>query len=149
MYEYQATVLAVHDGDTLHLDVDLGQAMRGKPRDFGFDTYVEAGRLRLHEDFRLYGINAPELANPDGSGKAALTYLTGLLQAGTGAFVGPLAIRTYKQPTSTENPEKQEKFGRWLATLWLPGETPGAVLSINDRMVSSGHAVSFMTKGTP
>lgn len=48
MYQYRAQVLRVVDGDTLHLDVELG-----------FD-------VRRRDTFRLYGINAPEMSTPEG-----------------------------------------------------------------------------------
>lgn len=49
MYEYRATAIEVHDGDTLKLDVDLG--------------------LRTHHIawFRLSHINAPELKDAGGA----------------------------------------------------------------------------------
>lgn len=62
MYEYNATVLTVHDGDTVTLDIDLG-----------FDVHV-------HHPVRLVGINAPELSTPEG--KAARTYIVSLLPVG-------------------------------------------------------------------
>lgn len=43
MYEYAATVLAVHDGDTVTINLDLG-----------FHTWLKT-------DVRLFGIDAPEL----------------------------------------------------------------------------------------
>lgn len=48
MFEYQAEVIRVVDGDTVWLNVDLG-----------CDTYH---RLSI----RLYGINCPELHTPEG-----------------------------------------------------------------------------------
>lgn len=48
MYEYSGNVLDIHDGDTLHMLVDLG-----------LDITV---RMTI----RLYGINAPELPTPEG-----------------------------------------------------------------------------------
>lgn len=58
MYEYQARVLKVVDGDTLHLDVDLGVT------------------IRFAMTVRLYGINAPELSTPEGqAAKKALVDL--------------------------------------------------------------------------
>lgn len=48
MYEYNATVLEVHDGDTMHLDIDFGATLRQK--------WV----------IRLFGLNAPELVTPAG-----------------------------------------------------------------------------------
>jgi len=62
MYEYQATVVRVIDGDTLVLDVDLG-------------FYVT---VRL--SCRLLGLNAAELA--DGGGPAR-DYMAGLCPPGT------------------------------------------------------------------
>lgn len=52
----RCTVRSVHDGDTMMLHIDLG-----------FDVWTT-------KPLRLLGINAPELRNPDGSGKVALAY---------------------------------------------------------------------------
>lgn len=43
MYQYRADLIRVVDGDTLHLDVDLG-----------FD-------IKRKDTFRLYGLNCPEM----------------------------------------------------------------------------------------
>jgi endonuclease YncB( thermonuclease family) len=59
MYEYNATCIAVHDGDTFTLNVDLG-----------FNVWHIS-------PFRLRGCNARELAQPGGI--EARDYLTGLL----------------------------------------------------------------------
>jgi endonuclease YncB( thermonuclease family) len=59
---YKATVVAVHDGDTCTLDLDLG--------------FQITFRYRC----RLYGINAPELATVEG--KAALEFALTLLHPG-------------------------------------------------------------------
>lgn len=56
MYEYAATLLSIHDGDTLRLDVDLG-----------FNIH------NTNMDIRLYGLNAPELNTAPG--KVALAYV--------------------------------------------------------------------------
>jgi endonuclease YncB( thermonuclease family) len=60
---YPATILAIHDGDTFLLDIDLG-----------FGMHAETFRCRV------YGINAPELATA--AGKAALAYLETLMKTG-------------------------------------------------------------------
>ena len=73
MYEYAATVLKVVDGDTVHLEVDLG--------------LDQSRKLSA----RLYGINAPELNTA--AGKAARQHLTFLLFGGDGPRV---TVRTYK-----------------------------------------------------
>jgi endonuclease YncB( thermonuclease family) len=133
---YRAAVIDAHDGDTVRLDVDLAQRMRGRDRDLGFSVYVEGGALRLHEQFRLLGINAPELGNPDGSGVAARDYLVSLLTEGY--------RRVWVRTERAAGHDQQEKYGRWLGTLWLEAEDPSKDPSLNQRMVSSGHAVPFM-----
>jgi micrococcal nuclease len=50
MYEYQAVIVSVHDGDTVRADVDLGFSLTWRAM-----------------DLRLYGINAPELSTPAGA----------------------------------------------------------------------------------
>lgn len=49
MYEYRAHVLAVHDGDTCTVDIDLG-----------FSVWVRKCPIRLD------GLDAPELKTPEG-----------------------------------------------------------------------------------
>lgn len=62
-YVYRATVVSVHDADTVVAAIDLG-------------FY-----LTLTVPVRLLGINAAELGTPSGNGAAA--FLTGLLPVGT------------------------------------------------------------------
>lgn len=68
---YPARVVAIHDGDTVTLDIDLG-----------FDHLIAGqdwnGKTRL--SCRVYGINAPELSTA--AGKAALAYAETLLHVG-------------------------------------------------------------------
>jgi len=125
-FEYDATVLAVHDGDTCKLAIDLRQKMRGKDRDFGFRLYVENGRLILHETFRFFGINAPELSTQ--AGVEARDYLQAMLRIGD-----RVKAKINKSPS-------QEKYGRWLATIILADGT-----NVNEVMVGTGHAVVYKT----
>jgi endonuclease YncB( thermonuclease family) len=62
---YPAVVLSWHDGDTCHLDLDLGFALH----------------LQGEPSCRIFGINAPELATA--AGKAALAYAESICPAGT------------------------------------------------------------------
>lgn len=71
MYEYNATIVSVVDGDTAHLDVDLG-----------LDT---SQRITV----RFYGINAPETSTP--AGKDVRTILREKLPVGC-----QVRILTYK-----------------------------------------------------
>lgn len=70
-FTYAAQLIDVHDGDTIHLDIDLG-----------FHTW------RRGERYRLARINAPELSTPEG--RPARDHLTLLLAA------GPLVVTTSK-----------------------------------------------------
>jgi micrococcal nuclease len=105
MYEYQATVLRVVDGDTICARVDLG-----------FEVSVD-------ETLRLAGINAPERGKPGGSEASA--WLRSKLLMTTARIV------TVK--------DKREKYGRYLAEIFLPGETT----SVNSEMIAAGHAVPY------
>lgn len=69
-YVYAATVVRVHDGDTLDVDVDLGFHVAVRP-----------------VPIRLLGCNAAELGTPGGD--AAAAHLAAMLPAGT-----PLVIET-------------------------------------------------------
>ena len=113
MYDYMATVVGVHDGDTVTLDVDLG-----------FNIHFQ---LKC----RLDGINAPEL--PTDAGMAAGKHLKELILRG-GNAVGRVHVLT--------NKDKQEKFGRYLAILWSP-TIEFANVSINKQMIDDGFAVEY------
>lgn len=71
LFTYTAVLLDVYDGDTIHLDIDVG-----------FHTW------RRGERYRLSRINAPELKTPEGP--PARDHLALLLSA------GPLVVTTSK-----------------------------------------------------
>jgi micrococcal nuclease len=72
MYEYQATIRSIYDGDTCRADIDLG---------FGIWT--------ANQQLRLIGIDAPEMGKP--GGKEARDYLRELMPVGT-----TVLLRTHK-----------------------------------------------------
>src|SRR5437588_10184464 len=74
MGPYPAVCKGWHDGDTGHFDVDLGFANYEMSHDLDGKPILSC---------RVFGINAPELSNPDGSGKAALAYAEKLCPPGT------------------------------------------------------------------
>lgn len=117
-YQYKATVLDVHDGDTVQLDVDLG-----------FEVHFS-----LH--CRLYGLNAPELATD--AGRAARSHLLGLLGAGDATPTSVIYVQTIKDRT--------EKYGRYLGVLFR-SDQPGQP-SVNQLMVSDGFAVYYYPSGS-
>ena len=71
----KATVVAVHDGDTITVRIEL-------------TPWVRTTLVIDPQKVRFAGINAPELANPDGSGKAALAYLDDVGRRTTGVDAG-------------------------------------------------------------
>lgn len=109
IYEYAAKLVRVVDGDTVWLDVDLGF------------------RVRATMDFRLVGINTPEVVGlTKTAGLAAKAELERLLS------LGPLTIFTVKT----------DKYGRWLATIYVT-TAGGSHLSVNDALLAGGFAVPY------
>lgn len=91
MYQYNAKVVSVYDGDTLRADIDLG-----------FSTWVRGVDIRLH------GINAPEM---HGDTKVAGTKARDALRE---LVLGKeVVIDTFK--------DKVEKYGRYLAKVTCAG----------------------------
>lgn len=105
-FTYSAVILDIHDGDTITVELDLGF------------------RVTYKTPIRFNGINAPELATPEG--KVAKAFLQTLIKIGD-----TLVIKTYKNP--------QDKYGRWLGDLFRPIDT----VSLNQQMIDSGHAVPY------
>ena len=110
MYEYNAKVTRVVDGDTVDVDIDCG-----------FKT-IKQERIRLH------GINAPETRTRDKAEKAA-----GLASKKSLSELLPQAKRKIILQTTKVG---RGKYGRIVGTLLLP-ET---LENINERLVVEGHA---------
>jgi endonuclease YncB( thermonuclease family) len=112
-YSYDdCTVLNWVDGDTLDMDVRAHFDMGFKVKITGQYT----GR------FRLYGIDAFERREP--LGPAATAFALRKMPVGSA-----VCARTFRDP---------DNFGRYLATLWLPGFPEE---TINAELVSIGFAV--------
>ncbi len=108
MYTYRAQVRSIFDGDTIRADIDLG---------FG---------VILHDQkLRLFGINAPEVQGVNR--EAGLLARNALREKIAGMTV---ILKTHR--------DKQEKFGRWLAEVYL-GET-----NINRWLVDHNFAENYM-----
>lgn len=109
-YTYRAIVTAVHDGDTCTVDIDLGFAIWMK-----------------NQKLRLYGINAPEMTGiQKEDGIKSRNYISSMILG------KEIIIETQK--------DKTEKYGRWLATIWINGE------NLNKKLVLEGYAKEFMIK---
>lgn len=89
------------------------------------DIVVDLGfRIKARIRTRLLGINAPEVSTSEG--KVARDYLRGMLLCGMS-----VRVQTFADP--------KDKYGRWLATIWLED------LHINQHLVSKGMAVPYAT----
>jgi micrococcal nuclease len=110
IYEYKADLIRVVDGDTVWLNVDLGF------------------RTRVSVDFRVAGLNAPEVVGVTKSaGLAAAAELLRLLS------LGPIRVVS----------EKTEKYGRWLARLYVT--TEAGEVDVNRALLDGGFATPYMT----
>ena len=89
MYTYEAKIIKVTDGDTVHADINLG-----------FGVILKDTILRLH------GINAPEM-------KGASSHLGQISKSRLEELVlgKEVTLKTFK--------DKKEKYGRLLAQIWL------------------------------
>lgn len=82
---YAATVVAIHDGDTIDVDVVLHPQRVAKSvtdLDLGFSVHLKAGVgvVLERQSVRLFGCNAAELATL--AGKLALAHIETLVKVG-------------------------------------------------------------------
>jgi micrococcal nuclease len=109
---YPAKVIDLHDGDTMHLQIDLGFGIQVVPYDLNGKADVSC---------RVYGINAPELSTEEG--KTALFFAESLCPPGT--IVTVLS-------------HSWDKYGgRFDGSITLPDGT-----DFGTRMVEGGQAVA-------
>lgn len=114
LYEYQARVIRVIDGDTVELDVDLG-------------------RCTHHWDaYRLLGIDAPDAKKGNAESKRRKREATEAARAILEQAGAPVLVRTYK-------PDSRDKHGRWLADIVV---TPDGK-TLSDLLLQAGHAVPY------
>jgi micrococcal nuclease len=85
--------------------------------DLGFDTWID-------ETLRLRGIDCPEMKTREGD--AAKAYVQSLIKE-----ADLITVRSYKP----------DKFDRYLADIFIPGEDGGVYL--NNLLLEKGHAVRY------
>ena len=86
-------------------------------------------RVTLHAiAFRLLGVNTPEIGQP------------GSLEARD--YVRKMTLG--KEVTIESQMDKQEKYGRWLATITVVAEN-GVTVNLNKMLLELGLAVPYMT----
>jgi micrococcal nuclease len=114
MYEYRVKkVLAVIDGDTIDVDIDLGFNV----------SYTQR--------VRLAGIDTPESRTKDLKEKALGLEVKDYLKK---QLKDALTV-TIK----TEKPDSSEKYGRILGWLYINEDTK----SLNELMIEQGHAWTY------
>lgn len=112
MYEYQATLVRIVDGDTFDLDIDLGLHIHTRTR------------------VRLYGVDTPETYGvPQGCaewkrGEAARQFVAEWFAAHSPT----LRVRTFRDRTG--------KYGRWLVEI----EDPASDERLTEQLLTAGHA---------
>lgn len=117
MYAYYATLEKVVDGDTLELNIDLG-----------FKVFV---KVRV----RLLGVDTPEIY---GVKKESEEYQKGMLASQfTKDWFAALGSKGFLVKTEKD---KQEKYGRWLATIT---SLDGSKI-LNEDLLASGNAVQLI-----
>lgn len=103
---YPVELLRIVDGDTVFLKVDLGFRVYGS------------------FEFRLYGINCPEMNTPEGQAAKEFVVRWFIEMSGHEFFVD-----SYKNP---------EKYGRWLGVIY-----PKEGESLNLALLRTGNAKSY------
>ena len=115
MYEYRVkTVIAVIDGDTIDVEIDLG-----------FD-------ISIKKRVRLAGIDTPESRTTNKEEKVLGLEVKELLKKKLKA-ASNIVIRT-------EKPDSSEKYGRVLGWLYLDGDGE----SVNHALIAGGYAWGYM-----
>lgn len=115
MYEYQVKkLLAVIDGDTIDVEIDLG-----------FD-------ISITKRVRLAGIDTPESRTSDKYEKSLGLESKALLKQRLSA-AQTIVIKT-------EKPDSSEKYGRVLGWLFLDEDET----SFNETMIATGYAWSYL-----
>lgn len=108
----------MHDGDTMVVDL--------------YESKGERSITKL----RFARIDAFEMKDVSDRGKKARDFLFNLISDEAGYKT--LLVQLIKNKKYVD---QQEKYGRWLADVWIFGEDPDTTPSLNDRLVSNGHAV--------
>lgn len=115
MYEYEAEIERIVDGDTVDVDIDLGL------------------HVHVHERLRLKGIDTPEIF---GVKKDSVEY-----QAGVEArdFLGKLIPPGTRVKVRTVR-DRKGKYGRYVADVIVTDPDDGSVINVGELLVDRGHA---------
>ena len=116
MYEYNAKLSKVIDGDTIDANIDLG-----------FQTFVK-------QRIKLYGVDTPQSRSKDEKEKEeGIKAKNRLIE---------LLPREFKVRTVLN---KRGKFGRVLGYVYAPNPD-GTEININETMIKEGYATKYFTE---
>ncbi len=121
MYEYNAHVIRVVDGDTMHVMLDLGLD------------------VQIHVTLRLAYVNTPEMHTPEGPIAKGVTedWLVAQAPLGIAGANGiQVRIKTIK--------DKKEKYGRYLAIVYPIHDDGEYSSSLNAALVRQGWPMQAM-----
>lgn len=118
---YRANVESSYDGDTVHMDANLGL------------------HTTRQVTIRLLGINAPELRGDQRElGIASRDHLRELMARYDQIPGGDIQL-VLQIPNNSKDDSRRGKYGRYLGILWGKDEM-GRPINLNDRMIEDGHA---------
>jgi len=131
MYQYRAIIQKVVDGDTIEIDIDLG-----------LSAWIHDERIRL------YGIDTPEVY---GVKKGSAEWEKGNLAS---TFVKE-QVKENEQVIIETFKDKREKYGRYLALIYVPLESSvieglsdirsiEGLYCLNDVLIAKGLAKKYM-----
>ena len=111
LFWYKAKVVNVVDGDTLDLRTDLGF------------------RITFLQRYRLYGVDTPELNDPDPAVRARAMQAKDFVEV----------LVKGKEVMVNTHMDRRDKYGRWLAVVyWRDPE--GGWQNLNEDLVANGLA---------
>lgn len=118
MFNYNAIVVKVYDGDTITVDIDLG-----------FDVWL------FNRSVRLYGIDTPEIRGEERpQGLISRDFVLTRIPVGS-----QVIIETYR--------DSSDKYGRYLATVWYKDPAnPETMKNLNQELLDAGLAEAYLPK---
>jgi micrococcal nuclease len=131
MYQYQAEIQRVVDGDTYVIDIDLGLSIWARG-----------------ETVRLYGVDTPEVY---GVKKDSDEYVLGKASSDFAKLLAPKGTLSIVDTIK----DTKEKYGRYLAILYIPVpeeilegheniRTIGNLYCLNDLLIAKGLAKPYL-----
>ena len=111
VFWYKAKVVNVVDGDTLDLETDLGF------------------RIGFLQRYRLYGVDTPEVNDPDPVTRDLAVKAKAFVQASVGG----------KEVVLNSHLDRADKYGRWLAVIHFK-DAAGAWADLDAELLRSGLA---------